>query len=1209
MPPQPATLVEGKYEVLAKIREGGMGTIYKVRHRLLDEIRVIKVMRPNVAADDDFKRRFLDEAKTATRLKHPNICAIHDFALDADGVSYLVMEYIDGVTLGDLLKAQGSVKVPLALEITHQTLLALGYLHKKKIVHRDIAPDNLMLTVDEEGESTVKLIDLGIAKVLDRDANMTSSGVFLGKLRYASPEQYGTLPQGSMIDGRSDLYSMGLVLYELLTGKRPFIGETPIELMRAHVYNTPTPFNESDPKGLVAEEIRQIVFKALQKNRDDRFPTAQDFDRALVTAIARNAPQRLAVDEPTVILGIKAMKLEDPTVTPSAQDRLDFQFAPGRTPAPAPLHTLRPIESDSEAQQRQKKELEDIRAREGKRDLAGLQRLLESGSLSAASFRELGGAIERLKRLAEEEQKQKAEQERQRVEEERRKAEEEKRRVELEKQREEADWRKANEDKSVDQWERYLAEHGDSPRKEQAKRGLAEARDFRQASNLETREGWLAFQSKWPDGAHKADALAHIKRIEARDEEALNRAKAAGSVKAYQEFLAAHAASHVAAAAKTLLAEQTDFDAVAKDDGEPAWRGFLSRWPQGARTATAKKRLDASRQREDGAWQEASGKGTAPALETFLQGFPSGRYHEQAERLLRELAEFERAEKEGKTGYERFLKEHPSSRHAKSARDKLKELEEAQELARIRKNEETLQAGELESLLRNYPAETTTVGSAAAAALLRVRKELDRRKEQEEEAAWNLANTDGTEAAWEGFLGKHPDSARREEATQRRAEAHDFGEASDLNSYDGWTSFQEKWAEGAHRDAALAHLEAIRGKIQEALGRAEADGSARAYRAFLEAHKSSHLTSRAKSLLAEQTDFDQVQAHDTEDAWRGFLERWPAGLRIGSATHRLEAAREREEQRWQEASEEGSAPSLLGFLQAFPSGKHHREAESLLRELTDLDEAQKQGKTGYERFLKEHPQSRHAKAARAKLQELKQVKPVKPAPAAAAAKSAETAPISPPAPEPRRIPMEPPILDETLKAKVLPPPAPRITEPEPDPNAAPAPPPRRTGRNAAIAAAVLVAAVGMWLWLRPTAPTGVAPTPAQTQLQEPEPQAQAQPQAPPVAAPRAEPKKLEPSPAAPVVAPGDLAINVLPWGRVERVQDADGRKWQDGLPQYTPLLVHLPPGKYSVIVSNPNFAEPITIAVEVRTGERTVGSGRFEAIDPKAYFRSQGLGQ
>src|SRR5262249_7636131 len=205
----------------------------------------IKVLRSHVSSDPDVKRRFQDEARMATRLNHPNLCTIHDFAIDEDATGYLVMEYIEGVNLAELLALQGPPGIPLSPEIVHQTLLALGYLHRKNVVHRDVAADNLMLARTEEGRPLVKIIDLGIAKEADRPIEMTATGVFLGKLRYASPEQAGSLGSGEKLDGRSDLYSLGIVLYELLTGVRPYAGESPAELLRAQPFPEPAPFAQS----------------------------------------------------------------------------------------------------------------------------------------------------------------------------------------------------------------------------------------------------------------------------------------------------------------------------------------------------------------------------------------------------------------------------------------------------------------------------------------------------------------------------------------------------------------------------------------------------------------------------------------------------------------------------------------------------------------------------------------------------------------------------------------------------------------------------------------------------------------------------------------------------------------------------------------------------------------------------------------------------
>jgi serine/threonine-protein kinase len=351
--PVPGTLIEGKYEILAKIREGGMGAVYKVRHRLLDETRVIKVMRPQIGDDEDMKKRFVQEAKTVTKLKHPNIGTVIDFALDSDGTAYIVMEFIDGVTLADILKTAGLPQIPLALEIAHQTLLALGYLHRHNLVHRDVAPDNLMLTRDEDGRPRVKVIDLGIAKALDKTVEITSTGVFLGKVKYCSPEQLGGLAKGEILDGRSDIYSLGIVLYELLTGQRPLRGQTPRELFAAHLFTPPIPFAETDPQRRVPEPLRAAVLKAIEKKREDRFASADEFDREILRLKAQQGEVDRGDSTMRMIMTARATPIAPvDSVTPSAQDRLDRQFRTHWTPTPMKtdgLATLPPFAGNQDA--------------------------------------------------------------------------------------------------------------------------------------------------------------------------------------------------------------------------------------------------------------------------------------------------------------------------------------------------------------------------------------------------------------------------------------------------------------------------------------------------------------------------------------------------------------------------------------------------------------------------------------------------------------------------------------------------------------------------------------------------------------------------------------------------------------------------------------------------------------------------------------------
>ena len=330
----PGTLLEGKYEILDKIREGGMGTIYKVRHRLLDEIRVVKVMRRTSS-----RTRTCAAGSRGGADRHPAEAPQHlrdpRLRLDDDGDGlHRHGVHRGGQPLG-APRLHGPPALPLTLEIAHQTLLALGYLHRKGVVHRDVAPDNLMLTHDEDGRPPVKLIDLGIAKVADsgrgdRDRHLPRQA----QVRLARAVRVPAARQ--TLDGRSDLYCLGVVLYELLTGVLPFEGDTVVELLKAHVFAPPRPFSQSDPEGRVPTELRGAVLKSLQKKREDRFTNAEEFDREILAIRSR-------YKRPEDQEEIRAELVADPPerrnvvepATPSAQGEMDRQFAALRTPTPS----------------------------------------------------------------------------------------------------------------------------------------------------------------------------------------------------------------------------------------------------------------------------------------------------------------------------------------------------------------------------------------------------------------------------------------------------------------------------------------------------------------------------------------------------------------------------------------------------------------------------------------------------------------------------------------------------------------------------------------------------------------------------------------------------------------------------------------------------------------------------------------------------------
>lgn len=278
-----APRIDPKYEIVRKLREGGMGALYLVRHRLLDELRVVKVLRSQLNTDEDLRQRFLREAKTAIQLRHPNIAQLYDFSVDEEGNASIVLEYIDGLTLEEFGRQGEARELGLDLAIARQALRALGFLHRKGFVHRDIAPDNLMLTRDHEGEPLVKLIDLGIVKILKGEGKGTATSLYLGKPRYSSPEQL-TSPE---IDARADLYSFGVMLYELVTGCYPIRGHDLASLIAAHLHLEPMPFDVSDPDRRVPEELRRLLLATMAKSPAARPASAEELSARLDEIAAR----------------------------------------------------------------------------------------------------------------------------------------------------------------------------------------------------------------------------------------------------------------------------------------------------------------------------------------------------------------------------------------------------------------------------------------------------------------------------------------------------------------------------------------------------------------------------------------------------------------------------------------------------------------------------------------------------------------------------------------------------------------------------------------------------------------------------------------------------------------------------------------------------------------------------------------------------------
>jgi eukaryotic-like serine/threonine-protein kinase len=313
------TVFDGRYQIVRKLGAGGMADVYLAEDQELGRQVAIKILNDRHAADDSFIERFRREAKNAAGLSHPNIVSIYDRG-EAEGTYYIAMEFLDGRSLKELIVGRGPAPVKIAIDYARQILAALGAAHRQGIVHRDIKPHNVLVG----GEGRLKVTDFGIAR--SGASQMTEVGSIIGTAQYLSPEQ----ARGAPVDQTSDLYSVGVVLYEMLTGQVPFTGDTPLEIAMKHLSEVPKPPSELRPE--VTHDLDSVVLRALAKDPGERYQSAEEMDADLAR-VAEGLPVDPETEEAaTAVLSGSGVMAAAPTSVIARPGEPTRPAPPGRTP-------------------------------------------------------------------------------------------------------------------------------------------------------------------------------------------------------------------------------------------------------------------------------------------------------------------------------------------------------------------------------------------------------------------------------------------------------------------------------------------------------------------------------------------------------------------------------------------------------------------------------------------------------------------------------------------------------------------------------------------------------------------------------------------------------------------------------------------------------------------------------------------------------------
>jgi serine/threonine protein kinase len=1162
-------VLDAKYEILSLIGVGGMGEVYKANHIHLDAFRCIKVMKRDLLSDASFRNRFLREARIATQIQHSNVAVMHDFSTLTDGSYYMVWEFIDGITVRQWGAENGRFPLEIALEIVLQVLAGLDYCHRRGLLHRDISPDNIMIANDAD-DLLVKIIDLGIAKSTTTMAGTkhteTQVGLFVGNPKYSSPEQLGELEEGEELDGRADLYSLGVVLYEMLLGVPLFKSRTPQGYVVKHLMQAPTPIREVDPSLDTYDDIERVLFKVLAKDRSERYANARELAQAVRRCLAahtggdasEDAPHKVAREtlalgpRPTVAVPMADVEgtVVKPIVRVATPDQKDWDRAASVDTLEAyrtflSRHPDSPRAAQATARLNQLL-VDQIQQFEDSGDVSSIEAMISTheegtrvGDAARAAHLRLLDVIAR-------------------------------------REGEQNDWAAAVEQDTAAGWREFLRGHPGSARTSDAELALAEAVAFERAGAQGHLAGWREFLKKWPSGAHAAPAMQAIRDLETRLEEAeLRAALASESTTGVQRFLAAHPQSPFRAEAERAIRERAEFAVAAADDREEQWAAFLARWPTGVTTARARGLLEA-RTRERLDLEAATKAGTAAAFQAFLEKHRDGKLRETAGAHLREALAFERAGNDGIAGWNHFLESYPDGLHHAAAVSARQHAIDQFELDRARRDD-TPQAWR--QFLGKKPADAA------------IRQQGERRLAELEDAAFRLVVEMRSDERLQSFAETFPDSSRigelrrlsaerhRQEAQAAAVDAFLRGPASAAASVPFGEIEETRFAkllDEAESNRFLEHLDAIAKRAPKARSKAAALAAKR-------------VRKRLDDAAAEaRAAWNKAYAAATPAAWHTLLQQQRDHPRADEARRLIVQA-----QAFETVAAADSIEALSDFLESGALEPYRGRAEARIAELRAADSRAAQARAAAE-----------AKAAKAKAAEVKAARGqaeaeakaeaqaraaaegrAAEARAAAAAKELRTAT---PSAETKPAPDANQIQTQILRRGPASVPGQRHVPAPPDaqgdvtvPDVSSPPAVRPLVIISITAAAVILIALAIVLTRPRAGPetrTTTAPEPVTTTTTAPA-----------------------------VAARSPLVIDAHPWGEIVSIRSADGEEMRPagGGKLYTPASILVPPGRYTVTLSNPSDQKPQVLTATVSSSGGSV-EARFTPVDVVEYFKQAG---